>query len=104
VATEVGLAQGDLVTGSPPARQLRTTRARRKVRPVRILMFVIMAVVAVVMLYPFFYMLVNSFKTQAQYQLGTGFSLASWRLLFSSQPILRELLNSLLVSCAGKGE
>jgi multiple sugar transport system permease protein/raffinose/stachyose/melibiose transport system permease protein len=63
-------------------------------------MFLIMAVVAVVMLYPFFYMLVNSFKTQAQYQLGSGFSLASWRLLFSSQPILRELLNSLLVSCA----
>jgi ABC-type glycerol-3-phosphate transport system permease component len=100
VATEVGLAQSDLVTGSPRAGQLRTTKSRRKVRPIRIVMFLIMAVVAVVMLYPFFYMLVNSFKTQAQYQLGTGFSLASWRLLFSSQPILRELLNSLLVSCA----
>jgi ABC-type glycerol-3-phosphate transport system permease component len=100
VATEVGLAQSDLVTGSARVGQDRAARARRRLRPARIVMFLIMAVVAVVMLYPFFYMLVNSFKTQAQYQLGSGFSLASWRLLFSSQPILRELLNSLLVSCA----
>jgi multiple sugar transport system permease protein/raffinose/stachyose/melibiose transport system permease protein len=57
-----------------------------------------MVVVAVVMLYPFVYMLVNSFKTQAQYELGHGFSLASWRLLFSGQPIIRELFNSVLVS------
>ncbi|HUD36929.1 MAG TPA: carbohydrate ABC transporter permease [Streptosporangiaceae bacterium] len=100
MATEVGLAQSDLVTGSARVGQDRAARARRRLRPARIVMFLIMAVVAVVMLYPFFYMLVNSFKTQAQYQLGSGFSLASWRLLFSSQPILRELLNSLLVSCA----
>jgi ABC-type glycerol-3-phosphate transport system permease component len=64
-------------------------------------MFAVMAVVAVVMLYPFLYMLLNSFKTEAQYQLGKGFSMASWRELFSSQPILRELLNSLVVAgCA----
>jgi ABC-type glycerol-3-phosphate transport system permease component len=63
-------------------------------------MFLLMAVIAVVMLYPFFYMLVNSFRSEAQYQLGSGFSLDSWRLVFSSQPILRELLNSLLVSSA----
>jgi multiple sugar transport system permease protein/raffinose/stachyose/melibiose transport system permease protein len=63
-------------------------------------MFLLMAAIAVVMLYPFFYMLVNSFRSQAQYQLGSGFSLASWRLVFSSQPILRELFNSLLVSTA----
>jgi ABC-type glycerol-3-phosphate transport system permease component len=100
VATEVGLAQSDLVTGAARVGQDRAARSRRRLRPARIVMFMIMAVVAVVMLYPFFYMLVNSFKTQAQYQLGSGFSLASWRLLFSSQPILRELLNSLLVSCA----
>ena len=78
----------------------RPLRLRRRIRPARVVMFLIMAVVAVVMLYPFFYMLVNSFRSEAQYQLGSGFSLASWRLVFSSQPILRELLNSLLVSSA----
>ena len=58
-----------------------------------------MAGVAVVMLYPFFYMIDNSFKTQAQYEgAKSGFSLASWHLLFNSEPILRELLNSLIVS------
>jgi len=64
-------------------------------------MFLIMAVVAVVMLYPFFYMLHASFQTQAQYQ-GTksGLSLSTWSQLFHSQPILRELLNSMIVSTA----
>jgi ABC-type glycerol-3-phosphate transport system permease component len=71
----------------------------RRIRPARIVLFLIMACVAVVMLYPFFYMIVNSFKTQAQYEgARSGFSMASWRLLFDSEPILRELLNSLVVS------
>jgi ABC-type glycerol-3-phosphate transport system permease component len=83
------------------ARRAQPAQHRRRIRPVRVLMFLVMAVVGVVMLYPFLYMLLNSFKTQAQYQLGAGFSLASWRELFSSQPILHELLNSLIVSsCA----
>jgi len=53
------------------------------------------------MLYPFFYMLHASFQTQAQYQ-GTksGLSLSTWSQLFHSQPILRELLNSMMVSTA----
>jgi ABC-type glycerol-3-phosphate transport system permease component len=101
LATEVGVTPGGLVTGPAQAghdRVMRPARRRRKVRAVRVVMFLIMAVVGVIMLYPFFYMLVNSFKTEAQYQLGSGFSLGSWRLLFSSQPILRELLNSMIVS------
>ena len=98
MTSNVGIAR-DLVTSTPRASQPAATR-RRRLRPARIVMFVTMAVVAVVMLYPFFYMLVNSFKTEAQYQLGSGFSLASWRELFASQPILRELGNSLLVSVA----
>jgi ABC-type glycerol-3-phosphate transport system permease component len=53
------------------------------------------------MLYPLLYMLMTSFKSQLQYELGGGFSLSSWRILFGSQPVLRELLNSLIVSsCA----
>jgi ABC-type glycerol-3-phosphate transport system permease component len=98
MTSNVGIAR-DLVASTPRASQPAATR-RRRLRPARIVMFVTMAVVAVVMLYPFFYMLVNSFKTEAQYQLGSGFSLASWRELFASQPILRELGNSLLVSVA----
>jgi ABC-type glycerol-3-phosphate transport system permease component len=89
-----------LATQAEVATIARPLRLRRRFRPARVVMFLIMAVVAVVMLYPFFYMLVNSFRSEAQYQLGSGFSLASWRLVFSSQPILRELLNSLLVSSA----
>jgi ABC-type glycerol-3-phosphate transport system permease component len=71
---------------------------RRRVRPARIVMFATMVVVAVVMLYPLLYMAMTSLKSQVQYELGGGFSLASWRLLFGSQPVLRELLNSLIVS------
>jgi ABC-type glycerol-3-phosphate transport system permease component len=72
---------------------------QRRIRPARIVLFLIMAGVAVVMLYPFFYMIDNSFKTQAQYEgAKSGFSLSSWQLLFRSEPILRELFNSLIVS------
>ena len=65
-------------------------------------MFITMVIIAIVMLYPFYYMVLTSFKSQAQYE-GTvgGFSLSTWRQLFNSQPIFRELLNSLVVStCA----
>ena len=72
---------------------------QRRIRPARVVLFLIMAAVAVVMLYPFFYMVDNSFKTQAQYDGSRhGYSISSWHLLFSSEPILRELLNSFIVS------
>ena len=77
-------------------------RPRRKLRPARVVMFITMVIIAIVMLYPFYYMVLTSFKSQAQYE-GTvgGFSLSTWRQLFNSQPIFRELLNSLVVStCA----
>jgi multiple sugar transport system permease protein len=113
VTTELGIAGSELIAGGPPEsdsgggrlgpwRQpgLRRGGKRRPIRPSRIIMFILMVVVAVVMLYPFLFMLMTSFKTEAQYQLGAGFSLSSWRELFSSQPILRELLNSLIISSA----
>jgi ABC-type glycerol-3-phosphate transport system permease component len=72
---------------------------RRRFRPARIAMFLTMVVVAFVMLYPFYYMIRSSFQTEAQYSgVKSGFSLSTWRQLFGSQPILRELLNSLIVS------
>jgi ABC-type glycerol-3-phosphate transport system permease component len=73
--------------------------ARRRIRPARVFMFLTMLVTAVIMLYPFYYMLRSSFQTVAQYEgLSSGFSLSTWRQLFNSQPILHELLNSLIVS------
>jgi ABC-type glycerol-3-phosphate transport system permease component len=78
---------------------LAPPRVRRRIRPSRVVMFLTMVVVAIIMLYPFYYMLRSSFQTEAQYEgLRSGFSLSTWQQLFSSQPILRELLNSLIVS------
>jgi len=98
VTTELGIAENDLVAAS--ARAGGQPRPPARFRPARVIMFAIMVVVAVIMLYPFLFMLLTSFRTEAQYQLGSGFSLASWRELFASQPVLRELLNSLIVSAA----
>jgi ABC-type glycerol-3-phosphate transport system permease component len=94
--SEVGIEGGLRLAGPDPL-----ARRRRRLRPARIVMFALMLVVAIVMLYPFYYMLRSSFQTQAQFQ-GTksGFSLSTWQQLFSSQPILHELLNSLIVSIA----
>lgn len=78
---------------------LAPQRVRRRIRPARIAMFLTMVVVAIIMLYPFYYMLRSAFQTQEQFEgLRSGFSLSTWKLLFSSQPILHELLNSMIVS------
>src|SRR5947208_12443449 len=50
------------------------------------------------MLYPFYYMGVNAFRSLDQYYAGHGFSLASWHNLFKSLPVGRELLNSTLIT------
>lgn len=52
---------------------------------------------AVVMLYPFWVMIVDSFKTQSQYLSGTGSSTASWRQLNATLPIWHETLNSTII-------
>jgi ABC-type glycerol-3-phosphate transport system permease component len=92
---------GAVQAGQAGQQEAARPRRRRRIRPVRLIMFLTMAAVGVVMLYPLLYIVLTSFKSQLQYELGRGFSLASWRILFGSQPILRELLNSLIVSsCA----
>jgi multiple sugar transport system permease protein/raffinose/stachyose/melibiose transport system permease protein len=94
--TQLSQAQGGLPLAGPE----RVAR-RRRVRPSRVAMFLIMVVVAIVMLYPFYYMLRSSFQTEAQYEgTASGFSFSTWDQLFNSQPILRELLNSFIVSAA----
>ncbi len=72
--------------------------ARRLSRP---LIYAILAGITVVMLYPFYYMISTSLQSSDQYQLGGGFSLASWRHLFDVLPVWRQLLNSTIVSLGG---
>jgi multiple sugar transport system permease protein/raffinose/stachyose/melibiose transport system permease protein len=80
-----------------------TTRRRRRSprwSTRNIVLVVIMCVVTVVMLYPFGFMLNNSFKTERQFDGAAGHSLASWRALGDAIPVGRELLNSTIV-CVG---
>ena len=66
-------------------------------RSVRLSIYVALAVITVVMLYPFWTMGIASFRSLNQYQLGHGFSLSSWRELFHTLPVMRELGNSTLL-------
>jgi len=77
-----------------------TSRARRPLPWRRLTLFAGMIVVGVVMLYPFWFMIDTSFKTQAQYQSGHGHSLHSWSVLSTALPIGRQLFNSMLVCVA----
>ena len=88
------MAAADLL--HPPAK--RALRARRRSRIGMI--FLIMTVIAVVMLYPFWYILNNAFRTQTQFEQQHGHSALSWSQLFSELPVGRELLNSTLICLA----
>jgi multiple sugar transport system permease protein/raffinose/stachyose/melibiose transport system permease protein len=74
---------------------VRGARVRRTAT--RIVLFVVMVVVAIVMLYPFYYMLNNAFRTASQFDQQSGHSTASWSRLFADLPVARELLNSSLI-------
>jgi len=64
-------------------------------------LFALMVVIAVVMLYPFWYMLDNAFRSGAQYDQQRGHSLtAGWTALFRNLPVGSELVNSTLVCAA----
>jgi ABC-type glycerol-3-phosphate transport system permease component len=64
----------------------------------RALIFLALGVVTVVMLYPFYYMALNAFRSLDQYYTGHGFSLTSWRDLFKALPVGRELWNSTIIT------
>jgi ABC-type glycerol-3-phosphate transport system permease component len=64
----------------------------------RIATFVVLAVVAVVMVYPFYFMAEASFRSYDQWLAGSGFSLDSWVALFQAIDVVRELLNSSVVT------
>jgi ABC-type glycerol-3-phosphate transport system permease component len=85
------------VTIQSTARRPALTGTRRRKTVTRIALFVVMVVVAVVMLYPFYYMLDNAFRTAAQFDQQIGHSVSSWGRLFRDLPVARELLNSTLI-------
>jgi len=58
-----------------------------------------MVLFAVVMIYPFYFMINTSFKSNAQFLGSGGHSLISWHKLFQALPVGRQLLNSTVV-CA----
>jgi ABC-type glycerol-3-phosphate transport system permease component len=72
-------------------------RPRRRITVRRLLLLVLMLVIAVVMIYPFWFMLDTSFRTQDQYLSGHGHSLSSWAKLTSALPVGHQLLNSMIV-------
>ena len=72
-----------------------------KRRIARLTMFAILCVVVVVMLFPFAFMVVTSFRSRDQYVAGSGFSLDSWQQLFTYLPVLQELWNSAVVTAGG---
>jgi ABC-type glycerol-3-phosphate transport system permease component len=78
----------------------RGTHARARRRILNGWVFFLMVVVAVVMLYPFYYLLNNAFRTQGQFDQQRGHSLSSWSQLFHELPVGQELVNSLLICVA----
>ena len=87
----------------PPGPEGPTTAPRprrRRVRTGRAALFVIMLGVAVVMLYPFWVMIFDSLKTEAQFLAGKGFSLGSWKALNSVIPVGQQVLSSTIICCA----
>jgi ABC-type sugar transport system, permease component len=83
------------IESTPRKPVLTGTRGRKTAR--RIALFVVMVVAAIVMLYPFYYMLNNAFRTAAQFDQQIGHSVSSWGRLFQDLPVAREFLNSTLI-------
>ena len=78
---------------TPPSRNTRAKVGRW-------VLFFVMVVIAVVMLYPFWVMIINSLKSEAQFLSGGGFSWLSWKNLSATIPIGQEVLSSTIVCSA----
>jgi ABC-type glycerol-3-phosphate transport system permease component len=72
--------------------------ARAGRRTKRFVIFAILCVVVVVMLFPFVYMLLSSFRSYDQFLTGSGFSLDSWEGLFKQLPVVQQMVNSAIVT------
>jgi ABC-type glycerol-3-phosphate transport system permease component len=62
--------------------------------------FSLMILVAIVMLYPFWYIIDNAFRSGNQFDRQSGHSLSGWHQLFANLPVGGQLLNSTLVCAA----
>ena len=78
--------------------RLRVAVSRARRDPSRPAMLIVLVFVTVVMLYPFYFMVLNSLRSEQEYVAGSGFSGGSWVALFRAIPAGRELLNSTVVS------
>jgi multiple sugar transport system permease protein/raffinose/stachyose/melibiose transport system permease protein len=77
------------------------TPTRRRRTPVkRVLLFALMVLIAIVMLYPFYFMIDTSLKSNDQFLHGGGHSLASWQALSKALPWGQQMVNSTIVSAA----
>ena len=63
-------------------------------------LFTLMIIVAVVMLYPFWYIVDNAFRSPGQFDRQSGHSLTGWHELFANLPVGGQLINSTLVCIA----
>ncbi|MGI9005637.1 MAG: carbohydrate ABC transporter permease [Streptosporangiaceae bacterium] len=83
-----------------PARpaQVLATRLRRRAN--NWVLFAAMVIVAVIMLYPFWYIIDNAFRSAGQYDRQSGHSLGGWRQLLANLPVAGQMLNSTLVCAA----
>jgi ABC-type glycerol-3-phosphate transport system permease component len=87
------------LAGAPPVRgRLRGIRLRRTTSTWAL--FLIMVVVAIIMLYPFWYIIDNAFRSAGQFDRQHGHSLAGWHELFANLPVAGQLVNSTLVCAA----
>jgi multiple sugar transport system permease protein/raffinose/stachyose/melibiose transport system permease protein len=59
-----------------------------------------MVLIAIVMLYPFYFMIDTSLKSNDQFLHGGGHSLASWQALSKALPWGQQMVNSTIVSAA----
>jgi ABC-type glycerol-3-phosphate transport system permease component len=64
----------------------------------RLAILAILLAVGVVMLFPFVYMVLVSFRSHDQYLSGQGFSLDSWAALFDQLPVVQQMVNSTIVT------
>jgi ABC-type glycerol-3-phosphate transport system permease component len=70
-------------------------RARRRIAVIT--RFALMVVILLVMLYPFYYMVDNAFRTKSQFDQRSGHSTASWHELLQTLPVGRQLVNSTVI-------
>jgi len=95
------------MTSTPVASQESTAPAGLRIGGIRVrragsrwVLFGGMVIVAIIMLYPFWYMIDNAFRSAGQFDRQSGHSLAGWHELFANLPVAGQLVNSTLVCAA----